>query len=176
MKLHFNKYINVISYTIFALLLIMLLNSCRDLNTETKISVIDANRHYYPLVQGDKLKIIYEIKNAGDSPLNISDILPTCGCILVDESQTQNIPPGGAIFLKLTYNSNKNVGLVNHYIYLHGNYNKGKPLVLSFDVHVVPDAIYTKDYEEIHKTESEKNGDVEGMVDGNTNEKGYYIN
>lgn len=152
------------------------LSSCTNLNKETKINVIDSVRHYYPLVQGQELEIVYEIKNVGNSPLSIDEILPTCGCIIVDKTQKENIPPDGTIFLKLTYNSNKNIGLVNHYIYLYGNFNNSKPHILSFDVHVVPDALYTKDYEEIYKAEEEKAGNTKGMVDGKANEKGYYIN
>lgn len=159
---------------IVVLLFLMGLSSCTNLKSETQIKVIDSIRHYYPLVQGQELEIVYEIQNVGESPLNIEEILPTCGCIIVDETQKTNIPPDGTIFLKLTYNSNKNIGLVYHYIYLYGNFNKKKPQVLSFDVHVVPDALYTKDYEELFKTEVEKEGNVKSMVEGNENEKGYY--
>jgi len=148
---------------------------CQDLDRTTQIEVVDANRHYYPLVQGQELKIVYEIKNTGDAPLNIDEILPTCGCIIFDETQKKNVPSKGKIFLELTYNSNKNIGLVNHFIYLYGNFKDSNVRELSFDVNVVPDALYTKDYEELYKKEVDKSGVIKNAVDGDLNNKGYYI-
>jgi hypothetical protein len=176
MKLYLEKFRMMYLNKCLALCtIVLMMGSCMNLDTETKIRVKDSGRHYYPIVQGQELQIVYEIENTGDFPLNVNEILPTCGCILVDETTKTNIPSKGSIFLKVTYNSNKNIRLVNHYIYLYGNFNKTKPLALNFDVHVVPDALYTKDYEELYKSEIEKEGNIESMVDGNENEKGYYV-
>ena len=46
---------------------------------------------------------------------------------------------------------------------------------LHFDVHVVPDALYVKDYEEIfYKEEKKKKGAVKELVDGDETQQGYY--
>jgi hypothetical protein len=163
---------NKLKYVVFVLA--FLISSCETLDKETKINIVDSKRFYFPILQGQDLKIIYEIKNVGDAPLTITDILPTCGCIIVDETKLKNIPVDGTIFVKLTYDSNKNIGQVNHFIYLYGNFNKKIPVELSFNVNVVPDALYTKDYEELYRKEVEENANVENLVDGNNNQKGYY--
>lgn len=128
--------------------------SCNYEIKDTKISVKNPSRHYRPLLQGQELKIQYEVKNIGTSPLNVAEVFTSCGCILVDNSTMKNIPPNGSFFLKMTYDSNKNIGLVEHKIYLYGNFNDAKPFELKFDVNVVPDALYTKDYEELYEQEN----------------------
>ena len=46
---------------------------------------------------------------------------------------------------------------------------------LKFDVNVVPDADYTRDYEELYQEFNTKNGIVREMVDGKESELGYYV-
>ena len=46
---------------------------------------------------------------------------------------------------------------------------------LKFDVNIVPDADYTRDYEELYQDFNTKNGIVREMVDGKESELGYYI-
>ena len=36
---------------------------------------------------------IHEIKNTGNALLNIDDVLPTCGCIIFDETQKTIVRP-----------------------------------------------------------------------------------
>ncbi len=154
-----------------------LLTNCAPEIEYTSVEVIDPKRHYYSLLQGQNLDLVYEIKNSGDVTLNISDVLPSCGCIVVNNLRP-HIPPKESVFLELTYNSNKNIGLVNHQIYVYGNIKglkEDEPLKLSFDVHVVPDGDYTKDYEELYQKEKDKDGGLKDAVDGSTNTKGYYI-
>ena len=42
-------------------------------------------------------------------------------------------------------------------------------------MNVVPNALYTKDYEELHQEAKDKNGAIEDMVDGKENNLGYYL-
>lgn len=154
-----------------------LLSSCEDLDADTKVEVVDPERHYYPIVQGQELEIVYEVKNIGESPLLISEILPSCGCIIVNDIRN-HIPAQESLFLRMTYNSNKNIGLVNHQIYIYGNIEgvkKDSSLKLEFDVHVVPDGLYTRDYEELYKEQIEREGGFKQMTDGDESNKGYYI-
>jgi hypothetical protein len=139
------------------------------------VSIVDPVRHYYPIVQGQELNIIIKLENKSDSPFKITDILTSCGCVIVKKGTFDVIPAQSTGYLELTYNSNKNIGLVNHFIYVYGNLNKKTKLEANFDVHVVPDALYTPDYEELYRREVEENGGAENMVEGNENEKGYYI-
>jgi hypothetical protein len=157
--------------TVFTLII-----SCDSKEELVDVKIVDPVRHYYPIIQGTQLKIKVELENTSDYPLKVTDILTSCGCVLIDEDDTQKVIPGQSTgYLELTYNSNKNIGLVNHFIYLYGNLNKKDKLIVDFDVHVVPNALYTPDYEELYRKEVEEKGGGKNMIEGNENEKGYYI-
>lgn len=102
-------------------------------------------------------------------------MLVSCGCITSDKSSVDAIPAGKEGHLILRYNSMKNVGYVKHYITLYGNLKHSGMIDIVFDVNVVPDALYTKDYEELCREEMNRTGKVKEMVDGATNHKMYYM-
>lgn len=157
----------------FALYLI--LTSCDFEESKADVVVIDPVRHYYPVVQGQKLNIVVKLENKSDFPFKITDIQTSCGCIILKEGILDVVPAQSTGIIELTYDSNKNIGLVNHFIYVYGNLNKVDRLVCDFDLHVVPDALYTPDYEELYRKQVEAEGGVKNMVEGNENEKGYYL-
>ena len=149
--------------------------SCNYKENLVDVEIVDPVRHYYPITQGQELNIIMELENKGDSPFKITDILTSCGCVVVKKGAFEVIPARSTGYIELIYNSNKNIGLVNHFIYIYGNLNKVDKIEANFDVHVVPDALYTPDYEELYKQEVEKNGGTKNMVEGKENHKGYYV-
>lgn len=163
-------------YIHLCIFLLPILHSCTDIrNQKTTVEVIDNNRHYYPIQVGQQLEIIYHVKNTGKNPLILSDIFTSCGCLVLSESVIKNIPAGDEGILRVTYNSTKNVGYVKHYITLYGNFLTDTKQELTFDVNVVPNALYTKDYEELYQEYKEKNGNVKSLVDGDANNQGYYM-
>ena len=169
-------YMKISLYIIASLLFLGLLQACLDPeNKKTSIEIVDNYRHYYAILNGQKLDIMFEIKNTGDYPLFISEILSTCGCITLKESSINNIPAGKTGRLLLTYDSSKNIGYVEHFITLYGNFLTSETQEIVFDVNVVPDALYTKDYEELYQERKNKSGNVKDFVDGNENHKGYYM-
>ena len=100
---------------------------------------------------------------------------PSCGCIILDKSSHIIIPEDGIRLFKATYNSIKNVGEVVHRIRIFGNMLPHGKAELKFDVNIVPDADYTRDYEELYQDFNTKNGIVREMVDGKESELGYYV-
>lgn len=154
--------------------LIVLCNSCNIKDKKTMLKVADADRHYYPILRGQTLDVLYEIENTGENPLFISSIKTSCGCMLIDDSSFKVLPAGGKGFVKIKYDSKKNIGYVKHYITIHANLTTEKPEELTFDVHVVPNALYTKDYEELYSEHKKEAGDVKSLVDGSNN-LGYYL-
>ena len=161
---------------IMALTATMLVSvGCKRRIGPTYIAVEDSIRHYYPIRQGQQLDIVYEIENKGPEPLYISDIQPSCGCIILEQDAERAIPPGGVSFLHMKYNSNKNVGYVQHTVRMFGNIAPQGLAILRFDVNVVPDADYTRDYEQLYKEYNMKNGIVDDIVGGKERDKGYYI-
>ena len=149
--------------------------SCDYKENLVDVKIVDPVRHYYPIIQGQELNIIIELENKSDNPFKITDILTSCGCVVLKKGALDVIPGQSTGYIELTYDSNKNIGLVNHFIYIYGNLNKVNKLEANFDVHVVPDALYTTDYEELYRTEVEKKGGAKNMVEGDENNKGYYI-
>lgn len=149
--------------------------SCNYKENLVDVTIIDPVRHYYPIVQGQKLNIVVKLENKSDFPFKISDVLISCGCIILKKGTLEVIPAQSSGIIELTYDSNKNIGLVNHFIYIYGNLKKVDKLVANFDVHVVPDALYTPDYEELYRKEVDSEGDTKNMVEENENGKGYYL-
>lgn len=124
---------------------------CRKEVRPTSMTIKDSVRHYYPIKQGQQLDIMFTITNTGDAPLIISEMQPSCGCIILDKSSHIIIPEDGIRQFKATYNSIKNVGEVVHRIRIFGNMLPDGRAELKFDVNVVPDADYTRDYEELYQ-------------------------
>ena len=133
------------------------LSGCKKKVRPTTMVIKDSVRHYYPIKQGQQLDIMFTITNTGDAPLVISDIQPSCGCIILDKSSHIIIPE------------------VVHRIRIFGNMLPNGKAELTFDVNVVPDADYTRDYEELFQEFNAKNGIVKEMVDGKESELGYYV-
>ena len=148
--------------------------SCSKRVAPTSVEVTDPVRHYFPILQGQTLELMFEVKNAGDNPLVITEIQTSCGCLVADRKSHIIVPPERSQFIRLKYDSNKNVGAVEHTIWVYGNILTAGVVKLKFDVNVVPDAGYTRDYEELYREFGLKNGLVQRMVDGRETEKNYY--
>lgn len=143
---------------------------------KTSIEIEDNNRHYYPILAGQLKDISFNLKNTGKNPLMVTDVITSCGCLKVNNDKRRfSIPPGKERLLTLSYNSAKNIGHVEHYITLYGNFEERDLQEIKFDIHVVPNALYTKDYEELYKEQMDAEGGVKRLVDGDENNKGYYM-
>ena len=154
---------------------IFVLISCKKQIQPTTLEIKDPDRHYYPILQGQELDLVFQVTNTGKNPLVIQDIQPSCGCI-VEKGKFHNIiPPEGKENLALTYNSTKNIGLVAHSIRIYGNIADSGMVEIKFDVNVVPNADYTRDYEQLFKELNIKNETVKKLVDGEEAELGYYV-
>lgn len=179
--LHKIKHKNIARFKFLPRFLIMVtillsIAGCKNMeDIKTTVAVEDNGRHYYPILTGQELEIVFPIKNTGMHPFMLTDIITSCGCITANTSSVKAIPAGAEGRLLLKYNSTKNIGYVKHYITLYGNLATADKIDITFDVHVVPNAMYTKDYEELYQEEKNKGGNVKDLVDGNENNKGYYM-
>ena len=165
---------NRISLLVF-IALALVFSSCHKKVGSTTVEINDPNRHYYAILQGQELELLYTVLNTGEEPLIIKDIQPSCGCLIVDKEDHDIILPKKKGYVRLKYNSTKNVGYVKHYIRIYGNFASGGMVELQFDVNVVPDADYTRDYEELFRESNIKNGIVNEAVDGKESQRGYYV-
>lgn len=164
---------NRIKYIYFILLPILVLMGCKGGEGETTtIEIVDNNRHYYPVLQGQEKSMVFPLLNTGKHSFVLKDIIVSCGCIVAKTASLKHIPAGGEGKLVLTFDTTKNIGYVKHYVTLYGNFENGENMEVSFDLNVVPDAHYTKDYEElydVHKRDTAKE-----LVDG-TIDRDYYL-
>lgn len=150
--------------------------SCNKKLPLTTIMVQDSIRHYYPLVQGTDLIMLWRIANTGETPLVLSDIQPSCGCLVTNSDDKIVVPPGKDALLEFVYHSNANSGYVRHTIRLYGNIVPQGMASLVFDLNVVVPALGSPDYEEQHKDRNEYDvmTGVKNLVDGYENQRGYW--
>lgn len=167
------KYFNIS----LLVLINLLVTGCLNIkDRKTTVEIEDNHRHYYPILAGELKDLIFNIKNTGDEPLILTDIITSCGCLKNSEGIGEfSIPPKKERKLILSYNSAKNIGAVKHFVTLYGNFKDADYKEIVFDINVVPGAMYTKDYEELYSEEREENHAVELMMDGTVDGKGYYM-
>lgn len=159
--------------SLFAFLL-LLGSACSDITGQkTTIQIEDNYRHYYPILQGEHLEMFFTVNNLGSKMFILSDLQTSCGCLVVDKSAIEMIPPGKKGILSVRFDSGKNVGFVEHFITLYGNLSDGDMKEIVFDINVVPNSLYSKDYEEIYNERKKVEGFIEEIVDGK--HKGYYV-
>lgn len=149
-------YLKIITSSFVFLSILLFVNCKMKQKPLTIIEITDPERHYYPVPQGDRLRISYEIKNKGENLLELSEIYTSCGCIIVDEKSNRSIPPHKSGYIYFEFDTNKNIGYVSHQLYLYGNFSNKEKQIISFDLNVVPSSQNIKDYEEIF-VEMEKN-------------------
>ena len=140
-----HKYIAVLS-----LVLLTLLSSCNKVgeNDITSIKIEDPVRHYSPIMQGTKQTIIVKVTNIGKKPLLLKNVMPSCACT-VASFPSHAIAPGNDAEIELEYDSNKNTGYTSIYTTITAN-TAEKAHNMFFDINVVPNSHYTRDYEEIY--------------------------
>ena len=158
---------------ILAALAPILFTACKSNVDMTTIEIRDSVRHYYPILQGQELKISVRIDNTGTNPLIMRDIQTSCGCVTTDFNGKTIIPPGRHMFVNIVYDSNKNTGWAEHTVRFRGNIEPNGMAIMKFDVNIVPDANYHHDYEELFDQNRAK---LKDWVDGTGTETGlgYY--
>lgn|SRR5574344_269733 len=158
--------------SIAVIVVLLLITSCSKQVGATDVTVVDPARHYYPMVTGEKLNMVYTLNNDGDEPFVIMDVQPSCGCIVSGNVKKETILPGDSLDLHFTFDASKNVGYVAHKIRVYGNSKPNGIIVLSFDVNVVSPSGENKDYEEIYNDKKELMRDA---TNGEYTERGYYV-
>lgn len=152
----------------------ILFTGCEKELTPVDVDIIDPQRHYYPVVQGENLSVIYELENNSEDPLVIQEIQTTCGCLVPFDKLPIVILPKKKGRVNLRYDSSKNTGAVEHFVWLYGNFVDSTYRELQFDTNVVPPADFTRDYEQIYNERTAGSRTLHELVNGNPSEKGYY--
>ncbi len=149
-----------------------ILSSCTEDEGLTTVKIEDPERKYFPILQGQRQTINVKVFNTGAKPLRITEVYPSCGCT-VAKFPTSLIPSGEYGTIEMEYDSNKNIGYVGIYTTIKTNTKEGAQDFF-FEINVVPDPHYTKDYEELYNSDKENNKSlVKELVDGAANKQGY---
>lgn len=152
-----------------------LLAACSKKLEPAEVIVIDPVRHYYPIIQGEKLSVVFEMENISDNPLFTQEIQTSCGCLVPKDELPIVILPHRNGFVSLDYNTIMNNGWVNHYVYCYGNFQDTTAIVMQFDTNVVPSADYTRDYEQLWMEQEKLTPSVPSIINGSISSKSYYI-
>lgn len=148
--------------------------SCEKELKPASVIVVDPVRHYYPVIQGEMMDVSYEFENISDNPLFIQEVQTTCGCLVPRSELPIVVLPHKVGFINLTFNTIKNTGYVNHFIYCYGNFADSTCIEMSFDTNVVPRADYVRDYEQLWHEQVDEEKTMRDFVDGMPGQKGYY--
>lgn len=170
MKIVKQNYIRVLG-----LLFLTLLSSCNKVgeNVITSMKIEDPVRHYSPVMQGIKQNIIVKVTNTGSEPLLLKNVMPSCGCTIAKFPE-HAVAPGNDAAIELEYDSSKNTGYTAIYTTITANV-KEKSHTVFFDINVVPNSHYTKDYEEINFEKKAGRKDTREQINDETHIKTYTI-
>lgn len=137
-----------VSKIVLTLGLLLALCGCYKQVGPTHLYVQDPVRHYLPIVQGNKLKLEWKLRNDGPYPLVIEDIQPACMAIELVSEVPHVIAAGDSLYIIYEFNTDYTIGFAQHYIRIFGNIVPDGHKTLSFDVHVVRPALDHSDTEE----------------------------
>lgn len=167
-----SKYLTIAAMAVTGLMLC----GCKKKLLPAVVEIVDPVRHYYPVIQGEVLGVSYEIENVSKEPLVIQEIQTTCGCLVPVDDLPLVVLPKKRGRVNLRYETIKNTGSVEHYVWLYGNFTDSTYRELFFDTNVVPPADYTRDYEQLYleKITDTESASLKNFVDGYTTDRGYY--
>jgi hypothetical protein len=93
----------------------------KDSSMFTKISWLDSTeRDFGTIPEGQKLEVSYRFLNAGNKPLIIARVQPSCGCTIAEQPD-QPILPGKEGVIRATFNSEGRVGINHKKLYVIAN-------------------------------------------------------
>lgn len=157
------------------LAIVLLFASCGEKQLhEARVEIVDPERHYYPVLQGEMLGVTYEIENVSEHTLFIQEVQTTCGCLVPLEELPLVVLPNRTGYLHLAFNTIKNTGYVDHYIWCYGNFTDSAYRELYFDTNVVPASDYIRDYEQLYREQPDEMIHMKDLINGRFTERGYY--
>ena len=89
----------------------------------TSIEFEQTEYNFGSVVDGEMVKHTFKFTNTGDKNLVLFDVKTTCGCTVPEDWPKQPIAPGDGGEVKVIFNSNNKVGMVNKSIRIEANTN-----------------------------------------------------
>src|ERR1700689_4579380 len=108
----------------------------KDSANYTTIQWLDStNKDFGTIASGQKLEMSFHFKNAGDKPLVITRVQPSCGCTIA-EQPTEPVLPQKEGIIKEVFDSDRHVGINNKTLYVFANTKGTQSNELKFYVEV----------------------------------------
>jgi Protein of unknown function (DUF1573) len=105
-----------------------------DSSKMTTIEWVDPmNRDFGKIAEGQKLEVAFRFRNAGDQPLIIEKVQPSCGCTIAEQPE-EPIAPGKEGVIKAAFNSEGRVGSNHKTLYVYANTKGSRSQELQFEV------------------------------------------
>ena len=102
----------------------------------TRITWLDStDRNYGTIAEGQKLEVAWRFLNAGNKPLIIARVQPSCGCTIAEQPE-EPIMPGKQGVIKASFNSEGRIGINNKQLYVIANTQGSQSSEVRFSVTV----------------------------------------
>jgi hypothetical protein len=95
----------------------------------TTVQLIDSVYDFGTIKEGDVVSFSYRFKNTGNNPLEVSDVMASCGCT-VPEKPEAPVAPGEIGFIKVKFNSDRKPGEAHKTVTVVSNANPEFPTLL----------------------------------------------
>jgi len=95
----------------------------------TTVQLIDSVFDFGTIKEGDVVSFSYRFKNTGDKPLEVTNVMASCGCT-VPEKPEEPIEPGQIGFIKVKFNSDRKPGEAHKTVTVESNANPEFPTLL----------------------------------------------
>ena len=101
----------------------------KSLLDPTTVQLIDSVFDFGTIKEGDVVSLSYRFKNTGDKPLEVTDVMASCGCTVPEKPQ-EPIKPGEIGFIKVKFNSDRKPGQAHKTVTVVSNANPEFPTLL----------------------------------------------
>lgn len=102
----------------------------------TSIQWIDSVKNFGSIMEGQKLEVVFRLKNTGNKPLVIQSVTPSCGCT-VPQKPEEPVMPGAEANIKAIFDSQGRTGANHKTLTVMANTIGVQSHVLEFNVDVV---------------------------------------
>lgn len=109
---------------------------------KTKIEFEETKFDFGKITQGSEAKHIFKFKNAGENPLMLTKVSPSCGCT-VPKYSSEPVAPGAWGEIEVVFNTKKKEGVQNKSVTVEAN-TEPSLNVLQFTADVIVDSTAKK--------------------------------
>jgi hypothetical protein len=103
----------------------------RDSARYTTIQWLDSVKDFGTIPEGQKVDVSFRFRNAGTSPLVITQVRPSCGCTIADQPK-EPIAPGAEGRISAVFNSQGHPGINHKTLFVTANTKGSQNFSLHF--------------------------------------------